>query len=81
MDNADLYKGLAGGRLSGGFTLDEAARLHRHSTAGRRVVCPGCGGRMQGVVGNQPSGGLSLLRCPSCGRGVVLDRPPPDGAD
>ena len=81
MDNTNLDKGLASGRLSGGFTLDEAARLHRVSTAGRRVVCPGCGARVLGVVGSQPSGGMSLLRCPSCGRGVVLDRPPPDSAD
>lgn len=81
MDRSDLTKGLASGRLSGGFTLDEAARLYRCSTAGASVVCPGCGGAMLGVSGSRPSGGVALLRCPVCGRGVVLDRaPPPDDA-
>jgi hypothetical protein len=77
MDRTHLEKGLASGRLSGGFTLDEAARLHRRTAAGRPVLCPGCGDAMHGVVGSHPDGSLSLLRCPSCGRGVVLDRPPP----
>jgi hypothetical protein len=81
MERADLMKGLAGGRLSGGFTLDEAARLYRGSTAGARVVCPECGGLMLGVEGRRPSGAVALLRCPGCGRGVVFDRaPPPDDA-
>jgi hypothetical protein len=81
MERADLMKGLASGRLSGGFTLDEAARLYRCSTTGARVTCPECGGEILGVEGRRPSGAVSLLRCPGCGRGVVLDRaPPPDDA-
>jgi ribosomal protein S27E len=77
MDYTHLTTGRVAARLSGGFTLDEAARLYRHSAAGMSMPCPGCGNVMSEVVGRRPSGGVSLLRCPSCGRGLVLDRAPP----
>jgi hypothetical protein len=79
MDRVGLARGLASGRLSGGFTLDEAARLYRYSAAGECVPCPGCGQVMLAVEGSRPSGAVSLLRCRTCGRGLVLDRAPPPG--
>jgi hypothetical protein len=66
---------MARGRLSGGFTLDQAARLYRSSTMGRVLVCPGCGSPMRDVAGVCPEGGVSLIRCGTCGRGLVFDYP------
>lgn len=62
-------------RLSGGFTLDEVARLYRASLQGRRMTCPSCGSPMQDVPGCCPGGRVSLLHCATCGRGLVFDRP------
>lgn len=60
-------------RLSGGFSLDEAARLYRASM-GTRLVCPTCGGPMLDVLGER-SHALGLVRCDKCGRALVFDRP------
>jgi hypothetical protein len=62
-------------RVSGGFSLDEAARLYRASSPGTRLDCPSCGGHMRDVLG-QPSSAVWLVRCESCGRALVFDRPP-----
>jgi len=61
--------------VSGGFTLDEAARLYRTRCSGANEPCPGCGGIMRDVSGSRPAGGVWLLRCEACGRGLVFDRP------
>ncbi len=63
-------------RASGGFSLDDAARLYRSSATTTRLACPTCGGRMRDVLGQQPAGRVSMLRCEACGRGLVFDRPP-----
>lgn len=63
-------------RLSGGFSLDEAARLYRASGPGAQPDCPTCGGRMRDVLGQGSSSGIRLVRCEGCGRALVFDRPP-----
>ena len=68
-------------RPSAGFSLDEASRLYRGSSAGTRLVCPTCGGMMRDVVGANPRGAVWLLRCENCGRGLVLDRPSSEADD
>jgi len=62
-------------RLSGGFTLDEAARLYRAYGGGAPSVCPGCGGALEALAGERPRGSVRLVRCQTCGRGVVFDPP------
>jgi hypothetical protein len=62
-------------RLSGGFTLDEAARLYRAYGRDARTVCPGCGGVLRDLTGYRPQGDVRLVRCETCGRGLVFDRP------
>jgi hypothetical protein len=62
-------------RLSGGFTLDEAARLYRTCGAAAPSVCPHCGGGMRDLTGHRPRGDVLLVRCETCGRGLVFDRP------
>lgn len=62
-------------RLSGGFSLDEAARLYRASLPGARLECPTCRGHMRDVLGEASSSGIRLVRCESCGRALVFDRP------
>ena len=62
-------------RVTGGFSLDEAARLARRSAPGTSPVCPTCGGRMHDVTGRFIFARVWLLRCESCGRGLVFDRP------
>jgi hypothetical protein len=76
MDHLTLGRELARGHLSGGFTLDQAARINRNSLTGGRLVCPGCGAAMHDVAGRHPVGEVSLIRCGECGRGLVLNRPP-----
>ena len=66
---------------SGGFSLDEASRLYRSSSAGTRLVCPTCGGWMHDVVGANPGGAVWLLRCEDCGRGLVFDGPSSEADD
>jgi hypothetical protein len=61
--------------VSGGFTLDEAARLYRVGGRGTPSECPSCGGMMRDMVGHRPRGDVWLLRCETCGRGLVFDRP------
>jgi hypothetical protein len=63
-------------RLSGGFSLDEAARLYRASSPGTKLECPTCGGRMRDVLGERSSASVWLVRCEACGRALVFDRPP-----
>jgi hypothetical protein len=62
-------------RISGGFTLDEAARLYRAQGENARSVCPGCGGVLLVMTGHRPQGDVRILQCESCGRGLVFDRP------
>ena len=62
-------------RVSGGFTLDEAARLYRMCGGATPSVCPGCGGMMRDLAGHRPRGDVWLMRCETCGRGLVFDRP------
>lgn len=62
-------------RLSGGFTLDEAARLYRTRSDAVPSVCPHCGVAMRDLTGHRPLGRVWLVRCESCGRGLVFDRP------
>lgn len=64
-------------RQSGGFSLEEAARLYRSSAAGIRLECPTCGGHMRDAGAEPLRGGIALLRCETCGRGLVFDRPAP----
>jgi hypothetical protein len=64
-----------GRRLSGGFTLDEAARLYRTCGGATPSVCPHCGGGLRDLTGNRPRGEVWLVRCETCGRGLVFDRP------
>jgi hypothetical protein len=68
-------------RLSRGFSLDDAARLHGMMRPGAAVTCPSCGGAMSVVSGGWSRARIQLLRCEVCGRGLVLDFPPrPVGA-
>jgi len=76
MNDLTLGREPARGHLSGGFTLDQAARISRNSMAGGRLVCPGCGASMYDVAGRHPAGEVSLIRCGACGRGLVLNHPP-----
>jgi transposase-like protein len=62
-------------RVTGGFSLDEAARLYRNGVPGGRLVCPTCGGPMREVMGQQVVGRVRLVRCEACGRGLVFDSP------
>jgi len=62
-------------RLSGGFSLDDAARLHGMMRPGAAVTCPSCGGAMSVVSGVWSRARVELLRCEVCGRGLVLDEP------
>jgi hypothetical protein len=61
--------------LSGGFSLDEASRLYRASQPGVTLRCPTCQGTMRDVLG-EASQNVRLVRCESCGRGLVFDRAP-----
>ena len=65
-------------RGSGGFSLDQAARLGRMNTRqARSALCPGCGAPCEVMAGAGPDAERMLIvRCPECGRGLVLDRPP-----
>jgi hypothetical protein len=65
-------------RLSGGFSLDEAARLYRATQPGTRMTCPTCGGGMRDVLGER-SDSVGLVRCDKCGRALVFDRPRSQG--
>jgi hypothetical protein len=62
-------------RRSGTFTLDEAARLLQNSGPEIQVRCPECGTAMWDASGSRPSGQVWLVRCTSCGRGLVFDQP------
>lgn len=62
-------------RLSRGFSLDDAARLHGMMRPGAPVTCPSCGGAMSIVSGGWSRARVELLRCEVCGRGLVLDQP------
>jgi hypothetical protein len=68
-------------RTSAGFSLDEASRLYRSSSAGHRLLCPTCGGRMRDVVGAHPHSAVWLIRCEACGRGLVFDGPSSETED
>jgi len=81
MDHLTLGRGYARGHLSGGFTLDQAARINRTSLTGGRLVCPGCGAAMHDVAGSRPAGEVSLIRCGTCGRGLVLNHSPTPPTD
>ena len=81
MDDLTLRREVARGHLSGGFTLDQAARISRTSMTGGRLVCPGCGAPMHDVAGRHPAGAVSLIRCGTCGRGLVLSHPGTGPAD
>jgi hypothetical protein len=62
-------------RVTGGFSLDEAARLARKSPAPR--ACPICDGGIVAQTGadpNAPDRRVSLMRCGTCGKSLVLDR-------
>jgi transcription elongation factor Elf1 len=61
-------------RWSGGFSLDDAARLHRRSRAGTSVQCPTCGGTMRSVVSEVTEARVRLLHCDACRRSVVLEQ-------
>jgi len=61
--------------MSGGYTLDEAARLLETSAHDGVPRCPGCGATMWDASGSRPSGHIWLVRCGTCGRGLVFDRP------
>jgi hypothetical protein len=70
-----LTSSTARSRLSGGFTLDEAARIYRATAQGRPGACPSCGGVIHDVVGSHPSGQVSLVQCSTCGRSLVFEHP------
>lgn len=81
MDRWDAERLLAHGRLSGGYTLDEAARVYRSSLSARGLVCPGCGVAMRDLSTGHRAAGVSVIRCASCGRGLVLEYHAPHAAD
>jgi hypothetical protein len=68
-------------RVTGGFSLDEAARLYRSSSSGARLACPTCGGPMREVVGPKAPAAVWLVRCDHCERNLVFDRPPSPETD
>jgi hypothetical protein len=74
--NMTMRKSRQSSRLSGGFSLDEAARLYRASGPGAQLDCPTCGGRMRDVLGQDSSSAIRLVRCEGCGRALVFDRLP-----
>jgi len=62
-------------RLSGGFSLEEAARLAR----GVPTACPDCGGKVRHLRGADPVApdrSVSLMRCVDCGKSLVLESAP-----
>jgi len=75
MRTPDPHSSVLARRLSGGFTLDEAARLYRAYGQQAPSRCPGCGGVMRALAGQYPRGDVRLVRCETCGRGLVFDRP------
>jgi len=63
-------------RNTGGFSLDDAARAYRSSLAHERIpVCPRCETPLVPVGGDERTDRVLILRCPDCGRGVVLQQP------
>jgi hypothetical protein len=62
-------------RISGGYTLDEAARMCQAVGGSAGCRCPGCGGELRDLAGHEPHGDIHLLRCMTCGRGLVFDLP------
>ena len=67
-------------RSSGGFSLDDVARLYRRSHLGSRPRCPTCRAVMQAVSYEGPQQHMRLLRCQRCGRSVVFEQPAGDRA-
>jgi hypothetical protein len=62
-------------RNTGGFSLDDAARAYRSSVRhDRPAVCPHCLTPMHPVVADHDAESVWILRCMSCGRGLVLNR-------
>lgn len=62
-------------RVTGGFSLDEAAQLARESAA--LPKCPACSGVIDAQIGvypDEPDRRVSLMRCGTCGKSLVLDR-------
>jgi hypothetical protein len=62
-------------RWSGGFSLDEAARLYRRARGGTAVRCPSCHRAMRSLVSQVPDAHVRILHCDYCGRSVVLEHP------
>jgi hypothetical protein len=61
-------------RNTGGFSLDDAARIVRSSLDNLPALCPTCGAPLRRVVGEEHSDDVWLLRCTECGRGMVFRR-------
>ncbi|MBI3983227.1 MAG: hypothetical protein HY337_09955 [Gemmatimonadetes bacterium] len=59
---------------SGGFSLDDAARLYKRTRAGTAARCPTCRGAMRSVVSQVTEARVRILQCDRCGRSVVFDQ-------
>ncbi len=62
-------------RNTGGFSLDDAARVIRNCLQDVPSPCPSCGGALRRVVGAEYDDQVCLLRCDACGRGMVFRKP------
>ncbi|HWP37085.1 MAG TPA: hypothetical protein VNL18_05975 [Gemmatimonadales bacterium] len=61
-------------RWSGGFSLDDAARLYRRTRTGTAARCPSCRRVMRSLVSQVPDAHVRILHCDRCRRSVVLEQ-------
>ena len=61
-------------RSSGGFSLDEVARLYRRARPGASARCPTCKGAMRSVHSEVTEQHVHFLSCTRCGRTVVFEQ-------
>lgn len=59
---------------SGGFSLDEVARLYRRARPGASARCPTCKGAMRSVHSEVTEQHVHFLSCTRCGRTVVFEQ-------
>jgi hypothetical protein len=63
---------LTPGHRSAWYTLDHVARILPTIRAGAVGRCPQCQSPLGGTVGTDGEKEVWLVRCPGCGRNVVL---------
>jgi hypothetical protein len=61
---------------SGGYSLDEAARICKGWSTAKGLECPHCGGTVRPVVGSEGGGPVCVLRCEACERTLVMPEAP-----